>query len=45
MNPILYAAGLTILVLAFATATGAVIATVWPARRKIIAALRGQGRV
>lgn len=39
----LNAAGLTILVLAFAASVGAVIATVWPNRHKIIAALSGRG--
>jgi hypothetical protein len=40
---ILHATALTVAVLFLATAIGAVIATVWPARRKIIAALVGRG--
>lgn len=42
---ILHAIALTIIALAFAFGIGAITATVWPNRRKIWSALRGQGRV
>jgi hypothetical protein len=42
MNPILYATGITILTLALAASIGAIIATVLPARGKIVRALWGR---
>lgn len=45
MTPILYGAGIAILISALGLSLGAIAATVWPNRHKIIAALRGQGRV
>lgn len=45
MTPILYGAGIAILIAALGVSLGAIAATVWPKRHKIIAALRGQGRV
>lgn len=45
MSPLLYGAGIAILIAALGISLGAIAATVWPNIHKIIAALRGQGRV
>jgi hypothetical protein len=45
MNPLLYGAGIAILIAALGISVGAIAATVWPNRHKIMSALRGQGRV
>jgi hypothetical protein len=43
MNPLLYGAGIGVLIAALGVSVGAIAATIWPARAKIIAALRGRG--
>jgi hypothetical protein len=40
---ILYGAGIAILIAALGISIGAIAATIWPARHKIIAALQGRG--
>lgn len=44
MNPLLHGAGIALLIAALGISLGAIAATVWPNRRKIWSALRGQGR-
>jgi hypothetical protein len=43
VNPLLYGAGIAILIAALGISLGAIVATVWLARHKIIAALQGRG--
>lgn len=43
LSALLYGAGLAILIAAVGMSIGAIVATVWPNRHKIIAALQGRG--
>lgn len=43
MSPLLYGAGIAILISALGVSLGTIAATVWPNIHKIIAALQGRG--